>query len=78
MEFPREEDWGGLPFPPPGALPDPGINPASLGSPASAGRFFTTVPSVSYIVCLFLILPVFFLLECKLYKGKFLCLVCFM
>ena len=25
-------------------LPDPGIKPASLASPASAGRFFTTVP----------------------------------
>ena len=31
MEFPRQEYWGGLPFPPPGNLPDPGIKP---GSPA--------------------------------------------
>ena len=28
--------------PPPGDLPDPGIEPASLTSPALAGRFFTT------------------------------------
>ena len=28
--------------PPPGDLPDPGIEPASLMSPALAGRFFTT------------------------------------
>ena len=32
----------GLPFPPPGDLPDPGIKPASLTSPALADRFFTT------------------------------------
>ena len=29
-------------WPPPGDLPDPGIEPASLTSPALAGRFFTT------------------------------------
>ena len=27
MGFPRQEYWGGLPFPSPGHLPDPGINP---------------------------------------------------
>ena len=31
MEFSRQEYWSGLPFPSPGALPDPGIQP---GSPA--------------------------------------------
>ena len=31
MEFPRQEYWSGLPLPPPGDLPDPGIEP---GSPA--------------------------------------------
>ena len=35
---------GGLPFPSPGDLPDPGIEPVSLASPALAGRFFTTMP----------------------------------
>ena len=35
MGFPRQEYWSGLPFPPPGDLPDPGIEP---GSPALAGR----------------------------------------
>ena len=30
MEFSRQEYWGGLPFPPPGDLPDPGIEPQSL------------------------------------------------
>ena len=34
--------WSGLPFPSPGYLPDPGIEPMSLTSPALAGGFFTT------------------------------------
>ena len=38
----RQEYWSGLPCPPPGDLPNPGIEPASLESPASAGGFFTT------------------------------------
>ena len=41
MEFSRQEYWSGLPFPPPGDLPHPGIEPASLVSPAFAARFFT-------------------------------------
>ena len=41
--FFRQEHWSGLPCSPPGDLPDPGIEPASLMvSPAPAGRFFTT------------------------------------
>ena len=40
--FSRQEYWSGMPCPPPGDLPDPGIEPASLMSPALAGRFFTT------------------------------------
>ena len=31
-----------MPFPTPGDLPDPGIKPTSLVSPALAGGFFTT------------------------------------
>ena len=42
MGFPRQEYWSGLPFPSPGDLPNPGIEPTSLRSPALAGRFFTT------------------------------------
>ena len=38
----RQEYWSGLPFPSPGDLLDPGIQPASLMSQALAGRFFTT------------------------------------
>ena len=44
MRFPRQEDWSGLPFPPPGNLPDPGIKPVSLVPPALAGGLFTTEP----------------------------------
>ena len=44
MEFTRHGYWSGLPFPSPGDLPDPGIKPAPLASPALAGRFFTTEP----------------------------------
>ena len=40
--FSRQECWSGLPSPPPGDLPDPGIEPSSLKSPALAGGFFTT------------------------------------
>ena len=42
MGFSREEYWSGLPCPPPGDLPDPGIEPVSLASPALAGGFFAT------------------------------------
>ena len=41
MRFARQEYWSGLPFPSPGDLPCPGIEPAS---PALAGRLFTTKP----------------------------------
>ena len=42
MGFSRQEYWGRVPCPPPGDLPNPGIKPKSLMSPALAGRFFTT------------------------------------
>ena len=38
----RQEYWSGLPCPPPGDRPDPGIESTSLISPALAGGFFTT------------------------------------
>ena len=41
MGFSKEEYWSGLQFPPPGELPDPGIE---YVSPALAGGFFTTEP----------------------------------
>ena len=51
MGFPRQEYWGGLPFPTVGYLPDHRIEPMSLAPPELAGGFFTTVlpgkPSIS-------------------------------
>ena len=44
MGFPRQEYWSGLPFPSPGDLPNPGIEPMSPASPELAGEFFTTDP----------------------------------
>ena len=41
LGFPSQEYWSGLPFPPPGDLPDPAIKPAS---PAVTGGFFAAVP----------------------------------
>ena len=48
--FPRQEYWSGLPFPPPGDLPDPGIRPASPLPPAlqaDCGFFTTKLPGKS-------------------------------
>ena len=42
MGFSRQGYWSGLPCPPPGDLPDSGIEPMSLISLALTGKFFTT------------------------------------
>ena len=42
MEFFRQEYWSGLPCPPPGDIPDLGIELTSPVPPASADRLFTT------------------------------------
>ena len=42
--FSRREHWSRLPFPPPGHLPHPGIEPASLVSPVLAGDSLPTEP----------------------------------
>ena len=42
MESSKQEYWSRLPCFPTGYLPDPGTEPVSLSSPASAGRFLTT------------------------------------
>ena len=48
LGFSRQEYWDGLPFASPGNLPNPGIKPTSLVSPALAGGFFTT-STTSYL-----------------------------
>ena len=42
MESSWQEYWSGVPFPTPWDLPDPGIKPTSLASPALAGEYFTS------------------------------------
>ena len=42
MECSRQEYYRGLPFPAPGELPDPGMDPSCLMLPVLEGRFFTT------------------------------------
>ena len=42
MGFSRQEYWSGLPWPPPGDLPNPGIEPKSHSSLELADRFFNT------------------------------------
>ena len=42
MGLSSPEYWSGLPFPPPGDLPNSGIKPGSPVSPTLAGEFFTT------------------------------------
>ena len=44
MGFSRQEHWSGLPFPSPGDLPNPRIEPSSPASSALAGRILTTAP----------------------------------
>ena len=46
MRILHQEYWSGLPFPSPGDLPNPGIKPISVMSPAEADAFFT--PSTTW------------------------------
>ena len=47
ISFSRQEYWNGLPCPPPGDLPNPGITLTSHLSSTLTGRFFTTAPPVN-------------------------------
>ena len=44
MGLSQQEYWSGLPFPPPGDLPHPRIEPESPASPSLADGFFITEP----------------------------------
>ena len=57
MGFPRQEYWSGLPFPPTGALPHPGIEPVS---PALQADSLPAEPSGKPSIYLFIYLSVFF------------------
>jgi len=52
MGLPMQKYWSGLPFPSPGDLPDPGIEPASL---ALESIFFTTEPPGNNLSIAFLL-----------------------
>ena len=54
IEFSRQEYWSGLPCPPPEDLPNPGIRPASLMSPALTDRFLTTSTTWEALICTYL------------------------
>ena len=74
MEFSRQEYWTGLPFSPPGDLPNPGIEPVS---PALAGKFFTTAPpGKPYVVfgemLIYIFRPFFFFLLDFLFLLSFM------
>ena len=65
MEFPGQEYWSGLPFPPPGNLPDP---ESEDSSPALAGGFSTTEPPGKLeILCILVYVPV---LVCPLCTSR--------
>ena len=63
--FSRQEYWSGLPFTPPGDLPDPGIKSWSPASLVLAGGFFTTVPSGKPLSLKFLKMHCFVTSMCK-------------
>ena len=44
MGFPRQELWNGLPLPPPGDRPEPGVKPASTLSPMLQADSLSTEP----------------------------------
>ena len=52
MGFSRQDYCSGLPCPPLGDLPDPGIKPMSLMSPSLAGRFFITGATWEAHICI--------------------------
>ena len=54
MGFSRQEYWSGLPFPSPGDVPDPGIEPRSPTCHADAGRRFPSGSEVKASACVFL------------------------
>ena len=69
MGLSRQEYWSGLPCPPPGDLPVPGIEPASLASPALAGGLLTTTAIWdSLMLCLVMVSSFLMILDVPWYK----------
>ena len=62
MGLSRQEYWSGLPCPPPGDLPNPGIERVSLISPALTGGLYETLRKPTFsTVCVWLSHSVSFL-----------------
>ena len=53
--FLRQECWSGLQFPPPGDLPDPGLEPAS--AVLAGGSFTTEPPGKPSVYALWVVIP---------------------
>ena len=68
-----QEHWSRLPCPPPGNLPDPGTESASLMSLALAGGFFTT--STNWKACIYMCVCVCVYTLKLLMKVKYVTLV---
>ena len=62
--FSRPEYWSGLPFPCPGDLPDPGIEPMSPESHVLTAEFFTTEPPGKPLFFFFYVSAFFVLCFC--------------
>ena len=80
VEFSKQENWSGLPFPPPVDLTDPGVEPASLASPALARGFFTAAPpgKLCIYIRLCILIVHFFWQDVKSMRADILvCLVYF-
>ena len=56
MGLSRHQDWSRLPFPSPGDLPDPGIEPQSPVSPALEGKVLTAGPPGKFQRIVFLLI----------------------
>ena len=59
IEFPRKDYWSGLPFPSPGHLPNPGMEPVSLMSPALAGSLSLAPPGKPLTIDYVFFMPLF-------------------
>ena len=69
MEFSRQEYWSGLPCPPPGDLPSPGLKPGPPASPALAGECCTAEPPGKppfSQACLYNVLP------CRIFSRPYI------
>ena len=74
--FSRQEYQSGLSCPPPGDLPDPGIKPTSLKSPALAGRFFFFLAGRFFTTSTTWEAPIFDLTICKKIKAQIMICSC--